>query len=357
MSEIYPKNPNLITLQNSAGMQVIIMDWGATIHSIKIPVAGKDQLREVIIGPANPEDYDRQYCYMGATIGRYANRIDHGQFFANGKEYHVGGGEDVVLHGGKIGFDKLRFTVLEQNDRCATLQLFSPNGQEGFPGNFNLIVKYTLGEDCSLRMDYHATCDQECPACITNHSYLNLNGKHCKVLNHEAMFNAKSILLMDPRSIPTGVVYDVTAKPNDNFNFTSFKKLAPSGSAEDFINDENMHHTGGYDHAYIINDYGDITKPCATIRGEAIDGHQVQLEIYTNYPAFQFYSGNAINLNTPDIAIARDDNKEYGAHDGFALEPEFFPDAPHLKDFVETNPTVTPKRPLNRFIMYKFSVR
>lgn len=357
MSDIFPQNPTLVTLHNAAGMQVTLMDWGATIHSIKVPL-GNGTLREMLIGPANPEDYHHQYCYMGATIGRYANRIDKGQFVANGKDYTVGGGKDVVLHGGDVGFDKQRFSILEQQPNCVTFKLHSPDGQEGFPGNFDLIVKYTLGDDGSLRIDYHGTCDQECPACITNHSYFNLNGKHCKVLGHEAMFNAKSILLMDPRSIPTGVVYDVTARTDkvDNFNFTQFKKLAPSGSVEDFVGDENMRFTGGYDHAYIINDYGDITKPCATVKGEVVDGKQVQLEVFTNYPAFQFYSGNAINQGVPDVAIARDDNKEYGPHDGFCIEPEYFPDAPHLKEFTEVNPVVTPKQPLNRYIMYKFTV-
>lgn len=358
MSDIFPQNPTLVTLQNSAGMQVVLMDWGATIHSIKVPVGGSETLREVLIGFANPEDYHRQYCYMGATIGRYANRIDKGQFEANGKSYTVGGGKDVVLHGGDVGFDKLRFDILDKSANSVTFKLHSPDGQEGFPGNFDLTVKYTLGDDGALNIAYHGTCDQECPACITNHSYFNLNGYHCKVLGHEACFNANHILPMDPRSIPTGELYDVTAAKGkvDNFNFTQFKKLAPSGTTQDFEGDENMKYTGGYDHAYVINDYGDITKPCATVRGEVVNGKQVQLEVFTDYPAFQFYSGNAINVGTPDVAIARDDGKEYGPHDGFCIEPEFFPDAPHLKAFAKANPVVSPMQPLNRFITYKFTV-
>ena len=358
MSDTYPQNPHLATLQNHAGMQVVIMDWGATIHSIKVPVAGKATLREVLIGPKNPEDYHHQYCFMGATIGRYANRIDKGQFNANGKSYIVGGGQDVVLHGGKVGYNQRRFEILCTSPQVAVFKYHSPDGEEGFPGNFDLTVKYTLGDDCSLRIDYHGTCDQECPVCITNHSYFNLNGHHSKVLNHEALFNSKAILPMDPRSIPTGKVYDVTARLDkvDNFNFTAWKKLAPSGTVQDFADDENMRYTGGYDHPFVICDFGDNIKPCATVKGEVVDGKQVQLEVYTDYPAFQFYSGNAINQDVPDLAIARDDGTAYGPHDGFCIEPEFFPDAPHLYAFKEANPTVTPQRPLNRFIMYKFSV-
>ena len=354
MSDIFPQNPKLITLKNKAGMVVTLMDWGATIHSIQLPVG--DKMRELLCGPKNPEDYHHQYCYMGATIGRYANRIDKGQFWANGVKCTVGGGKDVVLHGGEVGFDKRRFEVKTQSETCVVFFLHSPDGEEGFPGNFDLTVKYELREDNTLSCDYHATCDKECPACITNHSYFNLNGHHSKVLGHEAKFNSKQILVIDGRAIPTGELYDVTARTDkvDNFNFTSFKKLA--NTVEDFKDDKNMEFTNGYDHAFVINDFGDITKPCATVIGEAVDGKRVQLEVYTDYPALQFYSGNAINVDVPDLAIARDDNQAYGPHDGFCIEPEYFPDAPHFDAYKDVNPVVTPHQSLNRNITWKFTV-
>lgn len=354
MSDTTKQAIKLFTLSNASGMEVTIMDRGATIHSIKVPT-GNGKLREVIIGPANPEDYDRQYCYMGATIGRYANRIDKGTFVAGGKTHVVGGGKDVVLHGGDIGFDKYHFELVMQDKSCLVLKHFSKDGDEGFPGNFDLTVTFTLADDGALNIAFDATCDQECPACITNHSYFNLNGYHSSVLGHTAKFNSEEILVIDSRSIPTGEVYNVTKRTDkvDNFNFTSEKILA--NSAEDFKDDENMKYARGYDHAFIVKDFGNPHIPCATVVGEKVDGVQVKLEVYTDYPAFQFYSGNFINVDTPDVAIARDDNKAYGPHDGFAIEPEFFPDAPHLTQFAQYNPMVTPEKPLKRFITYKFT--
>lgn len=356
MSDNFSQNAKLYTLTNKAGMSVTVMDWGATIHSIKVPL-GDGKVRECLIGPKNTEDYCRQYCYMGATIGRYANRIDKGQFEANGKTYTVGGGKDVVLHGGDIGFDKMRFELVSESANTLVLKHFSQDGDEGFPGNFELTVTFTLKDDCTLTMDYDATCDQECPACITNHSYFNLNGYRSLVFGHEGKFNAEQILVIDSRAIPTGEVHDVTKNPKDNFNFTEFKKFAHS--VEDFKDDENMKYTNGYDHAYIVRDFGNKDLPIVTIRGEKVDGKQVQLEIHSDYPAFQFYTGNFINVDTPDVAMSRDDGEDkiaYKRHEGFCIEPEFFPDAPHLDKFKQYNPMVTPTKPLKRFISYKFSV-
>ncbi len=355
MSDTFAQNPKLVELTNAQKMSVTIMDWGATIHSIKVPVNGKSY--EMLVGPAAPEDYSRQLCYMGATIGRYANRIDHGEFKANGKSYTVGGGKDVVLHGGEVGFDKKRFTIAAQSANSVTLTLHSPDGEEGFPGNFDLTVVYTLGDDGTLKIEYEGKCDQECAACITNHSYFNLNGHHSSVLGHEACFNSKDILVIDSRSIPTGEVYDVTARTDkvDNFNFTQWKKFAKS--VDDFVGDKNMEFTHGYDHCFIVQDR-DSSKPVVAIKGEPIDGKRVQLEIFSDYPAFQFYSGNAINEGAPEgmYAIARDDGKVYGAYDGFAIEPEYYPDAPHLEQFTDVNPMVSPSAPLKHFITYKFTV-
>ena len=357
MSDTFAQNPKLVELTNANNMTVTIMDWGATIHSIKVPVNG--QLQEMLIGPKNPEDYSRQLCYMGATIGRYANRIDKGQFTANGgKSYTVGGGKDVVLHGGEVGFDKLRFTIAAQSKNSVTFTLHSPDGDEGFPGNFDLTVVYTLGDDGALKIEYESKCDQECAACITNHSYFNLNGRHSSVLGHEGCFNSEQILVIDSRAIPTGVLHDVTARTDkvDNFNFTSWKKFAHS--VDDFKDDKNMEFTHGYDHCFVVKGFGDTTKPVVSVKGEPIDGKQVQLDVYTDYPAFQFYSGNAINDGAPEgmVAVARDDGKVYGAYDGFAIEPEYFPDAPHLDQFKDINPMVSPSAPLKRFITYKFTV-
>lgn len=359
MSEVYSQKPNLYTIKNAKGMEVTIMDWGATITSIKVPL-GNGKVREMVIGPAKAEDWSKQYCYMGATIGRYANRINKGQFHVNGKDYTVDAdGAPVALHGGRIGFDKQRFKVAQQGANTITFTHHSPDGDMGFPGNFDLTVVYTLDDDNRLQMDYTGTCDQECPACITNHSYFNLNGFQSSILKHVGHFNSDSILVIDDKSIPTGKVFNAAEhkKANgqpDNFDFTQPKIFAADPAELD--DDENMKFAGGYDHCHIIKGYGDATKPCASITGENIEGKQVKLDVYTDYPAFQFYSGNFINRGTPDVAVARDTGKPYNIREGFCIEPEYFPDAPHLEQFKDVNPIVTPTAPLKKFIAYKFTV-
>lgn len=359
MSEVYSQEPKLFTIQNTGGMEVTFMDWGATILSVKVPT-GDGKKREMLIGPAKAEDWSKQYCYMGATIGRYANRINGCTFNANGKSYTVdAAGAPVALHGGAVGFDKKRFAVKEQTDKTITFTHHSPDGDMGFPGNFDLTVAYSIDEDNTLRVEYTGTCDQECPACITNHAYFNLNGCQSSVLAHEAMFNSESILVIDDKSIPTGEVYNATEHKRadgspDHFDFTSFKIFAKDPA--ELNDDENMKFADGYDHCHIIRDYGNAEIPCATIRGERVDGVRVQLEICTDYPSFQFYTGNFINRGTPDVAIARDTGKPYGIREGFCIEPEYFPDAPHLTQFAEVNPPVTPDKPLQKFISYKFTL-
>lgn len=356
MSDKFSQNPKIYTIENEAGMTVSFIDWGATIISIRVPVGSKDNMQEMVIGPKHPADWCHQSCYMGATIGRYANRIDNCQFEANGKTYTIdAAGAPVALHGGKEGFDKRRFDVVEQSKNAITFKIVSPDGDQGFPGNFTLIVKYTLQNDGSLEIHYDGTCDQECPVCITNHSYFNLNGHRSSILGHEAKMNCEEILVLNEKSIPTGEVYNVTTRKDkvDNFNFTDFKIFAKDPS--EFKEDENMRFTIAYDHPFIIKDQNS-TKPCVTVRGEPINGKRVQLEVTTDYPAFQLYTGNWINLNDPETAIARDDGQPYEQFNGFAIEPEYFPDAPHLPQFKHLNPMVTPEQPLKKFIIYKFTV-
>lgn len=359
MSDKYSQNPKVFTLKNSKGMQVEVMDWGATLHSIKVPV-GDGKLREVLIGPKDAADYASQPCYMGATIGRYANRIDKCTFEANGTTYTVdAGGKPVALHGGVEGFDKRRFSLVEATDTKLVLKLLSKDGDQGFPGNFELTVTFTITEENELKMHYLGTCDKECPACITNHSYFNLNGYHSSILDHECKLNSTELLVLNDRAVPTGEVFDVVkhnkadGSPN-NFNFTNFKPFAKGKDSSIFKDDPNMEFSRAYDHPYIITKGSAPTTPCATVRSEAVDNVVVELNVYTDYPAFQLYTGNFINADSDTKAIGRDDGKEYTFFEGFCIEPEFFPDAPHLPQFKDLNPVVSPNSNLDRFISYKF---
>ena len=340
MSEKYSENPQLSTIGNSRGMKVTIMDWGATIISIKVPVIGESEPREMLLGVKEPENWSSQSCYFNATIGRYANRVANSEYTIDGVTYKLNSGSTHCLHGGVDGFDKRRFKLIAQSDNSLTYSLTSPDGDMGFPGNFELIVTYTLDDNNALNVHYLGKSDKKCYACITNHAYFNLNGRHSSALNHTLFIDSSAFLPCDADSIPTGEVRKVEG--------TAFDFRIPKKIGQDFMQDEQMELALGYDHPYLIA--GDPLKPFAIASS---DDDRVKMEVYSDYPAVQFYSGNYIKSGNKPIT-ARDDGKVYENQSAFCLEPEFFPDAPHMPEFADLNPMVTPTRPLDRFICYKF---
>ncbi len=340
MAECYSQHPNLKTISNAAGMSVTVMDWGATLVSIKVP-AGAATPREVLLGVEEPAQWSSQSCYFNATIGRYANRIANSRFSVDGKDYILNSGDKHCLHGGRDGFDKRRFIFSEEGPNYLVLTLHSPDGDQGFPGNFDLKVRFELTDDNRLTMSYTGTCDKPCPACITNHAYFNLNGHNSSILGHTLRLNADKFLELDELSIPTGRVLSV--KDHPAFDFTKQKTVG-----QDFMNDAQMQAALGYDHPYLFEG---SSSECA-VEAIAEDG-KLKLEVFTDYPAFQFYSGNYIHAGAP--IISRDDGKAYANQSGMCFEPEYYPDAPHLTAFKDINPLVSPEKPLQRFISYKFT--
>lgn len=336
----YSLNPIIHTISNPAGMKVTVMDWGATLLSIKIPVPGEKEPREVLLGVKDPEKWSTQSCYFNATIGRYANRIAHSSFDVNGKHYVLSSNDKHCLHGGIDGFDKRRFTFIDVGENSLTLQLHSPDGDMGFPGNYDLTVTYTLNDDNSLSVHYLGKCDAQCPSCITNHAYFNLNGYNSSILNHTVEIKSDKILVLDEDSIPTGEVRDIK---DSAFDFNTAKKVGL-----DFMNDAQMIPSRGYDHPYLID--SDLSTPFAKVTSD--DG-KLTLSVSSDYPATQFYTGNYVHAGDP--IIARDDGKEYPNQAGLCLEPEYYPDAPHLPQFAAKNPLVGPDAPLSRTICYKFT--
>ena len=340
MADIYSQNPKLQTITNRNDMSVTVMDWGATIISIQVPLKDGTK-REALLGVADPQDWHTQACYFNATIGRYANRIAESSFTLNGREYKLNSADRHCLHGGIEGFDKRRYTFTEVKPNALTCTIHSADGDQGFPGNFDLKVIFTLTDDNKLTMAYEAVCDQACPACITNHAYFNLNGCNSTILGHTLKLNSTEFLELDALSIPTGRVISVKDMPA--FDFT-----APKTVGRDFLTDEQQKAALGYDHPFLCSGNGDE----AIVQATGEDG-RLQLEVFTDYPAFQFYSGNYIHAGTP--IIARDDGREYPNQAGFCFEPEFYPDAPHQPQLAARNPIVEPGKPLKRFIAYKFT--
>ncbi len=338
-SQHYSEDPILTTISNKHGMSVTVMDWGATLISIKAPVKGSEP-REVLLGVSDPAKWSSQSCFFNATIGRYANRIAGNSFEIGGRKYELNSADKHTLHGGKVGFDKKRFEIVAKTQSSLSLKLSSPDGDMGFPGNYTLDVTYEITDDNALKVSYLGKCDQKCWSCITNHSYFNLNGRHSSALDHTVQMDSEAFLPLDADSIPTGEVRPVAG--------TAFDFRTPKTVGRDFMKDEQMKAAGGYDHPFLIK--GDLSKPFVKVTSG--DG-KLSMEISSDYPAFQFYSGNYVGVPAPSI-IARDDGKPYENQTALCFEPEYYPDCPHLPQFADKNPLVEPHKPLSHAIIYKF---
>jgi aldose 1-epimerase len=315
----------LITLRNGAGMVVSLMDWGATLLSARVPM--KDgSVREALLGCATPEHYWEQTAYLGASIGRYANRIAKSHFTLDGETWSLTPSQgENQLHGGPEGFDKRRWRIERQNDSEVLFSLTSPDGDQGYPGTVNATAHFRLGDDHRITIEYRATTDKPCPVNLTNHAYFNLDGAQGDVRNHTLQLLADAYLPVDEMGIPTGDLKKVA--------LTSFDFRTPKTVAEEFLSDEDQRVVKGYDHAFLLQAQGDVTTPAAHLWST---DKQLQMSVYTSAPALQFYSGNYLE-GTP----ARG-GKTYSAWQGLALESECLPDSPNRPDFPQPDCTLQP---------------
>ncbi len=281
----------LYTLMGDSGMTVEITDFGGTVISIKTPDR-HGKLAEVVLGYDSLADYEQADGYLGALVGRVANRIGGASFELNGVTYplYANDGKNH-LHGGRVGFNAVRWNATPAaSDEAATLTLtyHSPDGEEGYPGNLDVTVTYTLTADNALSIRYEATSDQDTPINLTNHAYFNLAGAASgTVLGHILWLDAESYVPGDEGLIPTGEIKSVEGTPFD------FRTPKPIG--RDFEADSvDLHLAGGYDHCLNFTNW----KACHSggeviLRGSLYDpltGRK--MEMYTSKPCVQFYSAN-----------------------------------------------------------------
>ncbi|WP_437608428.1 galactose-1-epimerase [Erwinia sp. V71] len=300
----------ITTLRNRNGMVVTLMDWGATWLSARVPM--KDgSVREALLGCATPADYLRQSAYLGATVGRYANRIANA-YLQQGDIQLVASQGAHQLHGGPEGFDKRRWQIVRQNEHEVLYHISSADGDQGFPGNLQATVHYQLDDNNSLSIAYDAQVDQACPVNLTNHAYFNLDAQHGDARQHRLQLLADHYLPVDSSGIPCADLKPVTGN--------SFDFRQPKTIAQDFLQDEDQQKVKGYDHAFLLTARGDASQPAAQLW--SADG-QLQLTVHTSAPALQLYSGNYLD-GTP----AREQGS-YTAFQGIALESEFLPDSPN----------------------------
>jgi len=325
------------TLASSKGLRARIMNFGATLVSLEVPDR-HGNLGDVALGFDGLDSYIKPNPYIGATIGRYANRIANARFVLNGTEYKLTANEGVnQLHGGKVGFDKKLWSTQEavaaENEAWVKMTYISGDGEEGYPGSLRCTVSYVLTNDDELRISYEAQTDKRTVVNLTNHSYWNLGGPDsANILGHELMVNAGKFTAIDKNLIPTGTIASVLDTPLD---FTRPRAIG-----------ERMHHLGkGYDHNYVLRGDPKAMKFCAKVREP---GSGRVMEIHTTEPGVQFYTSNYL-----DGSLIGKGGKPLNRHAGFCLETQHAPDSPNKPTFPST--VLSPGEKFTSTTVHKFA--
>jgi aldose 1-epimerase len=335
----------LYRLRNARGAEATITNYGGILVSLKMPDRN-GKFDDVVLGLGDFVSYvTKNNPYLGALIGRYGNRIAKGRFTLNGVEYKlaVNNGENH-LHGGIKGFDKVVWTgrqIKTKAGPAVVLTYLSKDGEEGYPGNLNVRVVYTLTNNNELKIDYSATTDKDTVTNLTHHSYFNLAGEgNGDILNHLVTINADRFVPTDAGSIPTGELRNVAGTPFD------FRKATAIGAR---INqdDEQLKFGNGYDHTWVIDGMPGSLRLAATAY-EQTSGRVMQ--VWTTEPGMQFYTGNFL-----DGTLTGKSGKVYSRRTGFCFETQHYPDSPNQPSF----PTTTLKKgaTYKSTTIYRFSAK
>ncbi|WP_293649664.1 galactose-1-epimerase [uncultured Pantoea sp.] len=328
----------ITVLRNASGMVATFMDWGATWLSARVPMRD-GSVREALLGCATPSDYLHQDAYLGATIGRYANRIRKATLVQQGIQLTANQGEHQ-LHGGPQGFDKRRWQIVSQSENSVVYRLDSPDGDQGYPGNLLAQVSYTLDDDNCLSISYQAEVDRPCPVNLTNHAYFNLDAHHGDARQHRLQLLAEQYLPVDSDGIPNA---PLKAVAGISFDFRVGKSVA-----QDFLADADQQAVKGYDHAFLLNSAGDASQPAAHLW--SADG-ELQLTVTTAAPALQFYTGNYL------AGTRAREQESYTAFQGIALESEFLPDSPNHPEWPQPSCWLQPGERWESVTRYRFTPR
>jgi aldose 1-epimerase len=334
------KAVKLYTLKNSKGASVAITNYGGRVVSLLVP-DNKAALTDVVLGYDSVKTYQKpKEPFFGAIIGRYGNRIGKGKFSLDGKAYQLDINDGVnTLHGGFKGFYAQVFDVVQPNDSTLNLTYVSKDGEGGYPGTLTSKVTYTLTADNALKIEYTATTDKTTIVNLTNHAYFNLNGAgDSTILDNVVKIDADNITPVDTTLIPTGKLQPVKGTP---FDFTTAKAIGANINDKD----DQLKNGKGYDHNFALNKH-DITKSIATVSSPKTG---IVMDIYTDEPGLQFYSGNFLTGATKDGK----GGKAYPHRSAFCMETQHFPDAPNQPAFAST--VLKPGQTYHTTTIYKFS--
>ncbi len=316
---------DLYTLRNSNGIEATITNYGGRLVTLKTPDR-HNRFDDIVLGFDDLDGYLGNNPYFGAIVGRYANRIANAEFTLGLKTYHLAKNDGPnSLHGGVKGFDKVVWTgdkIYVDEGPAVELRYLSRDGEDGYPGNLNVIVRYTLTEKDELKIEYKSATDTDTILNLTNHSYFNLSGQAAgKILDHLVMINADEFTPVNANLIPTGELCRVAGTPFD------FRKLEAIGKRID-EKDQQLGYGLGFDHNYVLNGKGDGLVPAARVT-DPNTGRTI--EVSTTQPGMQFYTGNHL-----DGSVKGKGGTVYGFRSGFCLETQHFPDSPHHPAFPST---------------------
>jgi aldose 1-epimerase len=327
-------------LRSSSGLHACIITYGGIIAELHAPDR-HGQRADVVLGFDSLAPYLGRHPYFGALIGRYANRIARGQFTLDGKEYALGTNQPPNhLHGGFHGFDKMLWHAAVQSDDdepALELRYRSPTGQEGYPGNLDVRVVYTLTAQNELRIEYEASTDAATIVNLTQHSYFNLAGQGT-IRKHRLQIFADAYLPIDKTLIPLGALAPVHGSAFD---------LRQPQLLDEVLDHADLAAYAGYDHCFVLNGTG--LKHAAHLAEEQ-SGRT--LDVFTTEPGLQFYSGNALDQLLLPAAKNRPAVERYA---GLCLEAQHFPDAPNHPEYPST--VLRPGDSYRQMTIYRFGVQ
>lgn len=342
-------NPAVIyRLTNSHGTTVDITNYGGTIMNILV-ADREGNFDDISLGFSDLTSYIFDSPYFGSMIGRYGNRIAGGQFTLDGETYTLATNNFPAnipchLHGGDRGFDKRIWEatpLVKDGMQGLRLEYFSPDGEEGYPGNLEVTIHYWLTPDNALRMEYSATTDKATPINLTNHCYFNLNGEgDATILDHELTLHASHFTPVDPGLIPTGEIVPVAGTP---FDFTEPTTIGAR------IDDEapQLKFGNGYDHNFVLDGEAGSFRKAAEVYAPKTGR---VLEVWTEEPGLQFYAGNFL-----DGSLVGKSGQPYEFRSGFCLESQHYPDSPNQPNFPST--ILRPGEKYETVTEYRFTTR